>query len=144
MPINQITSYQLGALHSRAYRNFQESIISELTQYDYTMMEWVLAGLVYDYTSDGGARIGQIARLLDVEISLITNMLNSLEKRGLVKRIIDKNDKRARRIITTRRCESEIRKIEKRLQKVMQEQFGHGSTRELQAYITMLQNLANQ
>jgi len=142
MPINQITSYQLGALHSRAYRNFQESITAELAKFNYTMMEWVLAGLVYDYTSEGGARIGQIARLLDVEISLITNMLNVLQKRGLVKRIIDKSDKRARRIVTTRRCDTDIRKIEKRLQKVMEEQFGHGSTRELQAYISTLQNLA--
>lgn len=142
MPINQIKSYQMGALHARAYRSFQEPLITELDQFNYTMMEWVLAGLVYDYTSEGGARVGQIARLLDVEISLITNMLNALEQRGLIKRIVDKNDKRARRIVTTRKCDSDIRKIEKRLQKIIQDQFGHGSARELQAYITTLQNLA--
>ena len=86
MPLSEFTTYQAGVLQARAYRNLREFMSSELKQYKYTMMEWALVGLVYDYTADGGARVSQLAKLLDVGTSLVTNMLNVLESRGLIER----------------------------------------------------------
>jgi DNA-binding MarR family transcriptional regulator len=108
------------------------------------MMEWALVGLVYDYTSDGGARVGQLATILDVEISLVTNMLNGLESRELITRIIDPADKRARRVVTTRKAEADVKKIEKKLRIEMRKWLGNVSSRELQGYVKTLQNLATR
>jgi len=144
MPLSEFTTYQAGVLQARAYRNLREFMASELKQYNYTMMEWALVGLVYDYTADGGARVSQLAKLLDVETSLVTNMLNVLESRGLIERIVDTKDKRARRVISTRKSESDVKKIEKILRKNMTIWIGGINPRQLLGYVRTLQKLAQK
>ena len=117
---------------------------SELKQYGYTMMEWSLVGLVYDYTAEGGARVSQLAKLLDVETSLVTNMLNVLEGKGLIERIVDEKDKRARRVISTHKSEADVKKIEKVLRKDMKTWMGVVSPRQLLGYVKTLQKLAQK
>ncbi len=142
MALHNFTTYQAGVLQARAYRNLREFMTTHLKEHNYTMMEWALVGLVYDYTSEGGARVGQLATILDVEISLVTNMLNTLEGRELISRIIDPTDKRARRVVTTRKAEADVKKIEKKLRIEMRKWLGNVSGRELQGYVRTLQSLA--
>jgi DNA-binding MarR family transcriptional regulator len=144
MPLSEFTTYQAGVLQARAYRNLREFMASELKQYGYTMMEWSLVGLVYDYTAEGGARVSQLAKLLDVETSLVTNMLNVLEGKGLIERIVDEKDKRARRVISTRKSEADVKKIEKVLRKDMKTWMGVVSPRQLLGYVKTLQKLAQK
>lgn len=144
MALGDFTTYQAGVLQARAYRNLREFMTSHLKEHEYTMMEWALVGLVYDYTSEGGARVGQLATILDVEISLITNMLNVLERRDLIKRIVDSSDKRARRIVTTRKAEADVKKIEKKMRTEMKKWLGNVSTRQLFSYVRTLQKLATK
>ena len=142
MPLHNFTTYQAGVLQARAYRNLREFMSIHLKEHNNTMMEWALVGLVYDYTSDGGARVGQLANIINVEISLVTNMLNNLEARDLITRIIDPADRRARRVVTTRKAEADVKKIEKKLGIEMRKWLGNVSVRELQGYVKTLQNLA--
>ena len=144
MALSNFTTYQVGVLQSRAYRNLREFMAQHLDAYDYTMMEWALIGLVYDYTSDGGARVSQLAVLMDVEVSLITNMLNALEQRKLIERVIDPTDKRARRIITTRKAENDVKRIEKMMRKQMKIWLGNVHDQQLRSYVKILQNLATK
>ncbi|MBP6041746.1 MarR family transcriptional regulator [Candidatus Saccharibacteria bacterium] len=144
MPLSEFTTYQAGVLQARAYRNLREFMASELKQYGYTMMEWSLVGLVYDYTAEGGARVSQLAKLLDVETSLVTNMLNVLEGKGLIERIVDEKDKRARRVISTHKSEADVKKIEKVLRKDMKTWMGVVSPRQLLGYVKTLQKLAQK
>ena len=144
MPLSEFTTYQAGVLQARAYRNLREFMASELKQYGYTMMEWSLVGLVYDYTAEGGARVSQLAKLLDVETSLVTNMLNVLEGKGLIERIVDEKDKRARRELSTHKSEADVKKIEKVLRKDMKTWMGVVSPRQLLGYVKTLQKLAQK
>ena len=144
MPLSEFTTYQAGVLQARAYRNLREFMASELKQYGYTMMEWSLVGLVYDYTAEGGARVSQLAKLLDVETSLVTNMLNVLEGKGLIERIVDEKDKRARRVISTHKSEADVKKIEKVLRKDMKTWMGVVTPRQLLGYVKTLQKLAQK
>ena len=144
MALSEFTTYQAGVLQARAYRNLREFMVAELKEYNYTMMEWALIGLVYDYTAEGGARVSQLAKLLDVETSLVTNMLNVLEGRELIERIVDENDRRARRVVSTRKSEADVKKIEKILRKSMRDWLGDVSPRQLLGYVRTLQKLANK
>ena len=124
MPLSEFTTYQAGVLQARAYRNLREFMASELKQYGYTM--------------------SQLAKLLDVETSLVTNMLNVLEGKGLIERIVDEKDKRARRVISTHKSEADVKKIEKVLRKDMKTWMGVVSPRQLLGYVKTLQKLAQK
>lgn len=52
-------------------------------------------------TADGPLRVGEIATRMQVEGPHVTRHLNGLEQRGLVERVVDADDRRARRVALT-------------------------------------------
>lgn len=141
---NKLKTYQAGVLQARSYRKLRQFMIAELKDHDLTMMEWSVLGLVYDYTSSGGASVGQIADLVDVEMSQITTMLNSLEKQGLLKRIINPADRRGRKIVTTKSGDKKVEKVEKQLRRSMRSWLDEIPDKQLDIYIRTLQLIAKK
>lgn len=144
MKPEEFTTYQTGVLQGRAYRVFRTFMSEHLKPHDLTVMDWYVLGLAFDYSGSGGAKVGQLAEVLNVEISLITTTLNKLEPQGVVERIEDEKDSRARRVVTTRKGEKKIKKIEKQLRKELDEWLEGVHDRKLAAYISTLQHLAKK
>lgn len=140
----EFTTYQAGVLQARAYRALRNFMNEHLSGHGLTVMEWNVLGLVFDFTDKGGAKVGQLADLLNVEISLITSTLNKLEPAGHIQRMEDEKDSRAKRVITTRSGEKKVKKIEKQLKKEMEEWLSDIRSPQLAQYIRTLQNFARK
>ena len=91
---------------------------SRLQRHGLSMMEWALLGYIHD--SEGGARTGRLAKLFDVEASLLTNMINNLETRGFVDRHDDPTDRRAKRIVLTAKSRRLVDTVENQLHDEME------------------------
>ena len=139
-----LKTYQAGVLQARSYRKLRQFMIAQLKDHELTMMEWSVLGLVYDYTSSGGASVSQIADLVDVEMSQITTMLNALERQKLLQRIINPLDRRSRKIVTTKAGDKKVEKVEKELRTAMKLWLEEIPEKQLSIYIKTLQLIAKK
>ncbi len=139
-----LTTYQIAALQARAYRALKNFVSDHLKKNQLTFVQWSVLGLAFDYTGRGGVKVSQLADLLRVEISLITATLNSLEPRGLLERVDDETDGRAKRVIVTRTGEKLVKKIENKLSKQLDEYLDDIHDSQLAQYIRTMQHLAKK
>lgn len=139
-----LTTYQASVLHARAHRALRAFVQSQLKEHKLSSLQWSVLGLAFDYTVKGGVKVSQLAQLLNVEISLVTATLNQLEPRGLLERLDDEHDSRAKRVVTTRSGEKLIKKIEPSLHKKLEKWLEDIHDQQLGIYIRTLQQLARK
>lgn len=141
---NNLTTYQTAVLQARAFRALRSFMNGHLKPHELTFVQWSILGLAYDYTSKGGVKVSQLAELLKVEISLVTTTLNGMEPRGLVSRLEDEEDSRAKRVIVTRAGERQVKKIEGELRRELEKWLDDIHDKQLALYIRTLQHLAKK
>lgn len=140
----ELTTYQTAVLQARAYRALKGFMATHLKLDELTFVQWSLLGLAYDYTRKGGVKVSQLAELLKVEISLVTTTLNQMEPKGLVERLEDEEDSRAKRVVVTRVGEKLVKKIEPKLGKGLEIWLEGIHDKQLALYIRTLQHLARK
>jgi DNA-binding MarR family transcriptional regulator len=140
----ELTTYQTGVLQARAHRALRSFMQVRLKEHKLSSLQWSVLGLAFDYTVKGGVKVSQLAQLLNVEISLVTATLNQLEPRGLLERISDEEDSRAKRVITTRAGEKLLKKIEPKLHRQLEHWLEDIHDQQLGLYIRTLQQLARK
>ncbi len=91
-------AYQVALLHTKAYRILRQEIAALLVPHQVTMLEWVL---LCSLDLEQGIRLSQVADYIGVEAPLISQLIRSLQSKGLVKLSPDKDDKRAKRLVLT-------------------------------------------
>ena len=91
-------AYQVALLHTKAYRVLRQEIAALLVPYQVTMLEWVL---LCSLDLEQGIRLSQVAEYIGVEAPLISQLIRTLQEKGLVKLSADKDDKRAKRLVLT-------------------------------------------
>lgn len=67
--------------------------------------------MTLDGASDGGCRLLELAQRMGVEAPSVTRTVQHLEREGLIARTIDPADRRATRVLPTRRGTAAIRAI---------------------------------
>lgn len=100
MPYRKLTTYQAVIAQARAYRKIRSFMEITLKPYDLTITEWLIIGLTIDAGPDG-IRISNLAKALGVEMPVITNLVQKATATRWLRRIEDKQDKRARRVVMT-------------------------------------------
>lgn len=85
---------------------------------------------------------GQIARKLDLSASRVTNILNSLEKKGLIQKRIDAADKRRVYIFLTEHGRSFIRKKQEEVLYRYENIFRRLGMEDTQNYIRIMKKFA--
>jgi DNA-binding MarR family transcriptional regulator len=98
MPERQLTTYQAVISQSRAYRALREFMADYLKTHNLTVTEWLVIGCVIDH-GHKGARISDLANVLGVELPVITNLVNKAVAAKWLERVVDPNDKRAKRVV---------------------------------------------
>lgn len=136
-----LTTYQAGLLQAQAYRALKNFMVGQLQNHRLTMMEWALLGHVYDHGKQG-IRTSSLAQLFGVEASLMTNMINRLEMRGLVDRRADPLDARAKRVCISANGKRLVAKAEHQLRKAMERWLGGINRNDLRSYLLVLHTLA--
>lgn len=142
--LKEITTYQAGVYHARAFRALRQLKNRVLEPYGLTMMQWSVLGLVRD-AGKKGIRTTALAEQLDTTQAFITNTVNFLEAKKLVSRQPDKKDSRAHNIIFNNKHSRLISKVESQLRAELRDTLYKKVTpEELRVYIKVLSKFADQ
>ncbi len=136
-------TYQLALLQSKVYRRQRSFTSRFLKEHGLTTLEWTLLGHISDESKEG-IKISSIAEVFDVEISHITNTLNSLADKGFVKRTAYKDDLRIRLIQITPKGSLLVNKIEKELTENLKGWFEDLDSEVLRNYVDVLLYIAEK
>jgi len=108
-----LSTYKTGLIQAKAYRSLKQVTSKALEPYHLSSLDWALLGLLFD--SREGFKLVEIAELLGVESPFVTVLIDGLEAKGLVKRTVKAEDKRAKMITLTEKSIEMIPGIEKDL-----------------------------
>lgn len=142
--ISDYSTYKAAILQARAYRNLRNFMVRVLKNYDLTSTEWSILGTISDEAKNGGIRISQLAKLLDVETSFVTNMAKKLIKRDLATYAYDEDDGRVRLLIATDKAHLKVIEIESKLRKEMRLWLEDVDHKQLAIYINVLGKISTK
>ncbi|MBW3538140.1 MarR family transcriptional regulator [Candidatus Parcubacteria bacterium] len=136
------TTYEAGLVQARAYRALKNYFGDHLAPHGLTMTEWALLGQIYSHSQ--GLRLSEISEILSVEAPLATNLVTSLEDKGLVRRCRDDRDRRAKLVAVSPAGQRLVPEVEQELRRAMKTFLTGISAGELAAYLKVLQKMAAQ
>jgi len=142
--ISQITTYESGVVQSAAHRLTMKIKSDFLSQYGLTTMQWFIIGFAYDAGKDG-VRLNSLMKYLDTTMPFITNLVNTLELKGIIHKTSDTKDSRIKIAKLNATYRKEVEEIETGLRsKLREELYGHDgiSRDELNAYITVIYKIS--
>lgn len=143
MNLSHITTYHAGIVQARAYRILKGLMTDALKKHGLSMMQWAIVGLVYD-AGKKGIRITELAKKLDTTLAFVTNHINVLESKDLVRRELDEADSRVRVVILNAKHRKSVKSIEKEVRSDLRKVVGDNiSLRELAIYVKVLEKISN-
>lgn len=107
-----LSTYQACLLHSRADRILRSVVSHHLEEFDLTMNEWLLLGVLGDAPKTG-LSLSSVAEVLDVSQPQITALMTDMVTRRYVKQKVSKKDRRSRFVMLTARGDRLLQQIEK-------------------------------
>lgn len=140
--LSDFSTYHTGILQARAYRNLRYFMVQTLSKYQLTSAEWSLLGIIHEETKNGGIRVSDLANLLDVQKSFVTNMVRKLIAEGYAKHQFDEDDGRVRLIIGTDKAHLKVVEIESFMRQQMRNWLGEIDPEDLLVYIKVLKHLS--
>jgi DNA-binding MarR family transcriptional regulator len=142
--LQDFSTYRTAALQATAYRKLREFMSNTLTPHGLSCAEWSILGIVHEESKNGGVRVGQLAELLDVQISFVTNMTRRLQSIGYVSHRFDDDDGRVRLIVCSDKGHLKAIKIEAELRAGMRAWLNGIDQQDLLAYIKVLGYISNK
>jgi len=133
-----VTSYRAGLIQGKAFRGLNTHMSATLQPYDISIPEWKALGLLSE-TSD--MNLSTLAELLDVEAPHVTNIIQVLEKKKLVRKISNPNDHRAKLVVATSTGKELIKKIEPEVRATLKHLLGNVSKLEMLTYWRVLNSI---
>lgn len=103
-----ISTYQAVMVQSSAHRLLQKLCDDILEPFGITKAQWTIIGAVKDHGKDG-VRLSDLAKELGTSLPFLTNSINLLEVKGILKRKENKDDSRSKMVVVTtkflRKCD---------------------------------------
>lgn len=131
-------TYNSGILQGQAYKTLQFFLTRTLLPYNLSIPEWKLLGQLYDYKV---LRVADLASFLGYDPPLVTALIDSLEKKKLLRRKIHKHDRRVKMIIPTQKTINLIPTIEPEVRKTISSLLQPITSEELRIYTGVLENI---
>lgn len=142
--ISDFSTYRTGILQARAYRNLRFFMVQTLKKHNLSSVDWSMLGVVSDETRNGGIRVSDLAKLLDVKTSFATNTLKKLKLQGYIEYAYDQDDGRVRLAIGTNKAHLKVVEIERHLRKEMKAWLSDIQPHELMQYIMVLEKISRK
>lgn len=140
--ITNLATYQAGLIEASSHRNTLKICDEVLNSYELTTMQWLLIGAIFD-SSSNEIRLTDLADKLNTGLPYLTNMINHLEHRSIIKRLNNKRDSRAKTIILTPKYSKQIPTIEKELRQQLRNSFySKVSEKDFATYLKVMIELA--
>jgi len=133
-----LKTYNSGLLQAKAYRLLKSYISLTLKKYGISTVEWALIGQLYEVKS---VTITEAAKILDVEKPFATNLAETLRKKGFVKRLVDKDDRRSKRISLTDKGNLQVPIIESDVRGAMSKILNEVSVEDIFSYVKVLEEI---
>ena len=134
---DSISMGEICLLHARADRALRSIIAKELEQYNLTMMEWLLLGVVCGGPKEG-LSMTAIANQLDVTLPQVTALMNNVTKLRLVKQKTQKHDRRSRHVVPTNVGKDLCRQVEGAVKQGLDKWLGGVESDELEVYLRVV------
>lgn len=144
--ISQITTYQSGLAQAAAHRIINRVVSDFLLQYGLSAMQWFMLGAIFD-AGPTGLRLSDLTRRLDTTLPYVTNSINLLESKGMVRKIAHAGDSRIKLVSIAPGYRKTIDIIEAGLRDHLREVLygeDHITREELQTYITVLYKIGQR
>lgn len=138
--INNLKGYSSGLLQGKAYRVLTTSLTRTLAVEDLAIPEWKLLGQLHDH---GAMKLADLADRLSVEAPLVTTLIDRLEKKQLVERESDPDDKRAKIITITKAGRDMVLRLEPPVRETMKGLLAGVSKMDALAYLRVLEAIVN-
>lgn len=138
-----VTMYQSCLLHSRADRAMRLVVSRRLEQFNVTMMEWLLMGVVQNGPKEG-MTMTAVASALDVTLPQVTALTSRLTKLKLLKQKVSRQDRRSRRLAVTSAGKKLLEETESEVDGAMREWMSGIPDDQLTTYMETLEILADR
>jgi len=132
------STYQEFLIQGKAYRALRTNVTKTLEQYDLSIPEWTLLGLLQD---GGPQRISELALKLSVEIPHVTVLIRQLTDKGYVHAKQDPADSRAKIVSLTLKAKRQLPQIGEMTQEKVASYFHNITQEDLGAYFKVLQSI---
>jgi len=132
-------SRNFGFLISDVARLMRKNFDSRVKEIGLTRSQWWL--LNHLFRSDGITQ-AELAETLEIERSSTGKLLDSLELKGWIKRVVDKKDRRSKRVFLTKEVEPIIKKMRGIAKKVREVSLGKLSSQQ-DDFVDMLIEIKN-
>ncbi len=140
--IQDITTYQVGAIESAAHRALRQHKDSLLKEYGITGMDWYVIGLVADHGTDG-IRTTDLADQLGTTMGFLTKTVNLLEAKNILHRAANAKDARSHYIILNKLYVKTVNEIEIALRdKLRGTIYSVVTQEELKTYIEVMEKFS--
>ncbi len=120
-------SRNFGFLISDVARLMRKNFDSRVKEIGLTRSQWWL--LNHLFRADGITQ-AELAETLEIERSSTGKLLDSLELKGWIKRVVDKKDRRSKRVFLTKEVEPIIKKMRGIAKKVREVSLGKLSSQQ--------------
>ena len=132
-------SRNFGFLISDVARLMRKNFDSRVKELGLTRSQWWL--LNHLFRADGITQ-AELAETLEIERSSTGKLLDSLELKGWIKRVVDKKDRRSKRVFLTKEVEPIIKKMRGIAKKVREVSLGKLSSQQ-DDFVDMLIEIKN-
>jgi len=132
-------SRNFGFLISDVARLMRKNFDSRVKEIGLTRSQWWL--LNHLFRADGITQ-AELAETLEIERSSTGKLLDSLELKGWIKRVVDKKDRRSKRVFLTKEVEPIIKKMRGIAKKVREVSLGKLSSQQ-DNFVDMLIEIKN-
>lgn len=134
-----VPAHYQAFLQMVAYRSMQNVANELLATRDLNMTQWVMLGRLCD--NHDGLRVSDLARLLHVEVPLMTMMVQPLLRSGYVMRKRDEYDRRAWRLYLTATGNKLVQFVDEQVTKRLRERGALLPPAQLARYAGLLETL---
>lgn len=141
--LSSVTTYQAGVVQASAHRLLQKHCDDILMPYGITKMQWLIIGTVLDAGAKG-IRLTELAEQLGTGLPYLTNTVNLLESKKILRRKNDGTDSRSKNIFINKRFIPKCAVIEETLRQELRKSiYGNIDPADFRIYIKVLFQLAD-
>jgi DNA-binding MarR family transcriptional regulator len=140
--ISKITTYQAGVMQSATHRILQKHCDEVLRPYGITKTQWLIIGTVLDAGSKG-IRITDLAIQVGTTLSYLTNTVNLLESKKILRRVAHDSDNRAKSVSIHKPYVKTCQEIEGFLREALRTSiYANISPEDFRVYMKVMYQLA--
>ncbi len=136
-----LTRHNLGFLLAKASQRWNENLQRRFSETGFPQIRRAYGSILLPLFEEDGLRMGELARRAGLSKQTMTTMVRDMEKRGLVSRRPDLQDRRATRIVLSRkarRFEAVAEPILARMEQAARRKSPGVATAELKAWLAAL------